>query len=95
MAATVRVAAPGPVGHQRLAHLTRKGESVLSTGLATHHEFTRPPVHVSQFEAPHLDGPQTQTRDKHHDGEVADTDVGSSVATVQQRLDIGGRHRRL
>jgi hypothetical protein len=51
-----------------------------------------PPIHITQLQTRDLDRPQAQPRDQHHDREVANANQAAAVATVEQPLDLRGRH---
>ena len=76
--------AVGQVGGDRVAHVNRQRQSVVSASLATHHELTGPPIEIAQLQARRLSGAQTQPGQHKQDGEVPPS---RDRATVRRRDD--------
>lgn len=72
---------------QRLANVGRQRQMLLTPALAANHEFAPPPANVAQFEARHLAGTQSQTREQLEDRVITAAGCRASITAFQQQPD--------
>src|SRR5439155_25051918 len=59
------------VRHERLAHIDRQWQAIVTATLASDSDLARLPVNVTQLQAGHLGCPQAEAGQQCEDGEVA------------------------